>query len=109
VVVNGIDEVPTKLDYFSSEDIVELTIVQDKPLTAMQIKELKENYPCVLQVKLKLTNLDKDQNVYIANRDKLSAKDLFVNFYKSKKFVEPQNELTELFVELMEENYSETN
>lgn len=109
VVVNGIEEVPTKLDYFSSEDIVELTIVQDKPLTSMQIKELKENYPCVLQVKLKLTNLDRDQNVYISNRDKLSAKDLFVNFYKSKKFVDPQNELTELFVELMEENNSETN
>ncbi len=109
VIANGIEDVKARLDYFSSEDIVELTIVQDKPLSSMQIKELKENFPCVLQVKLKLTNLESDDKVYISNRDKLSAKDLFVNFYKTKKCVEPQNELTELFVELMEGDASETN
>ena len=109
VVANGIEEVSSKLDYFSNEDIVELTIVQDKPLSSMQIKELKENFPCILQVKLKLTNLEVDENVYISNRDKLSAKDLFVNFYKAKKCTEPQNELTDLFVELMEDKTSETN
>ena len=109
VVANGIEDIRSKLDYFSSEDIVELTIIQDKPLSSMQIKELKENFPCVLQVKLKLTNLESDDKVYISNRDKLSAKDLFVNFYKMKKCTEPQNELTELFVELMEGDASETN
>ena len=109
VVAEGIEDVKTKLDYFSADDIVELTIVQDKPLTSLQIKELKEAFPCVLQVKLKLTNLESDDKVYISNRDKLSAKDLFVNFYKMKKCTEPQNELTELFVELMEGDTSETN
>lgn len=109
VTAIGVDEVKSKLDYFSSEDIVELTIVQDKPLTSEQIKNIKEEFPCVLQVKLKLTNIETDDEVYISNRDKLSAKDLFVNFYKAKRGAEPQNELTELFVEMMEDNSSEAN
>lgn len=105
----GIEDVDAKLGYYSNDDIVELTIIQDKPLSSMQIKEIKEKYPCVLQVKLKLTNIESDDKVYISNRDKLSAKDLFVNFYKAKKCVDPQNELTELFVELMEGEIDETN
>ncbi len=109
VTAFGIDDVASKLDYFSSEDIVELTIVQDGPLSSEQIKGIKEQFPCVLQVKLKLTNIATDDEVYISNRDKLSPKDLFVNFYKAKKGAEPQNELTELFVEMMEGDSSETN
>ncbi len=109
VCANGIDEVEKELQTYSTEDMVELTICQDKPLTSQDIKNIKEKFACVTQVKLMLTNIQKDDKVFVTNRDKLSATDLFTSFYRSKTGKEPENNLTSLFVELMEEVANETN
>ena len=105
----GLDAVAEELQYFSTEDIVELTIVQDKPLLSTEIKGIKERYPCVQQIKLMLTNMTKDSEIYINNRDKLEPRELFENFYKRVKGVAPSDKIVSLFVELMEETNSEAN
>lgn len=105
----GLDAVAEELQYFSTEDIVELTIVQDKPLLSTEINGIKERYPCVQQIKLMLTNMTKDSEIYINNRDKLEPKELFENFYKRVKGVAPSDKIVSLFVELMEETNSEAN
>ena len=105
----GLEKVEDALKEFNENDIVELTIVQDKPLSTIQIKEIKEKYPCVLTVKLELTNIEVDDKTYVVNRDKLTAQDLFINFYKQKKQVEPSKEILKLFVDVMEDKASETN
>ncbi len=109
VCADGIEDVSKELQYYSTEDLVELTIVQDKPLTSAEIKGIKERYPCVQQIKLLLTNMVKDNEVYINNRDKLKPRELFQHFYKSKKGVSPSEKIVNLFIELMEETDSETN
>ena len=105
----GKENLAEALKNYNDNDIVELTIVQNSPLTSKDIKEIKENYPCVLQVKLQLTNLEKDDKVYIGGRDKLSNKELFENFYRSKKNIEPSKEIVKLFLDLMEDKSGETN
>lgn len=109
VCVMGKENLAEALKNYNDNDIVELTIVQNSPLTSKDIKEIKENYPCVLQVKLQLTNLEKDDKVYIGGRDKLSNKELFENFYRSKKNIEPSKEIVKLFLDLMEDKSGETN
>lgn len=109
VCANGIEKVAEALQYYSTEDLVELTICQNKPLTSEEIKDIKFKYPAVLTVKLMLSNVEQDDKVYVTNRDKLSAKDLFVDFYKSKYFAEPDPKLVELFIEIMEDKSGETN
>lgn len=105
----GLENVSKELEYFTTEDIVELTIVQDKPLTSAEIKGLKDRYPCIQQIKLMMKNLSKDDDVYITDRDKLEPKELYKSFYKASKGVAPSEKLVNLFVELMEETESETN
>ena len=109
VCVIGKENIETALSKFNENDIVELTLVQDIALTSKDIKEIKEKYPCVLQVKLQLTSLEQDDKVYISGRDKLSNRELFVDFYKNKKGIEPSKEIVELFLNLMEDNAGETN
>lgn len=109
VCADSIDGVGSELQYYSTEDLVELTIVQDKPLTTAEIKGIKERYPCVQQIKLLLTNMAKDNEVYINNRDKLKPRELFEHFYMAKKGVKPSEKIANLFIELMEETDSETN
>lgn len=109
VCAEGLDGVASELQYYSTEDLVELTIVQDKPLTTAEIKGIKERYPCVQQIKLLLTNMAKDNEVYINNRDKLKPRELFEHFYMAKKGIKPSEKIVNLFIELMEETDSETN
>ena len=107
--VGSIEEAKNKLENYKDEDIVEVTFVQDKPLLRSEIKELKLDYPCLLNVKLELTNIEEDAEKYVVNRRKLSSNDLFVAYYKKKYGIEPNQNVTDLFVKLMEDNSDETN
>lgn len=107
--VGSVAEAENVLKSFSEGDIVNLTFVQDEPLSATQIKSLKTDYPFLARVMLRKKNLDYDENVYITDRTKLDDENLFREFYKQKKLVEPTRELVTLFKELMEDKLSETN
>ncbi len=109
VCANGINEVAKELQYYSTEDIVELTICQNYPLTTEEIKFIKDKYPSVAQVRLMLTNIKQDDKIFVTNRDKLSNEELFESFYAHKTGNKPDEKLRELFVKLMEEVENETN
>lgn len=109
VEVGSVAEAEEVLKGFSEGDIINLTFVQDEPLSAVQIKNLKTDYPFLSRVMLKKKNLDLDENVYITDRTKLDDENLFREFYKQKKLVEPTRDLVALFKELMEDKLSETN
>lgn len=91
------------LKQFMPDDIVNVTFVQKDPLKGDEVKELKAQFPCVRQVRLKRTEMIKDEQNYICNRSQMDAEALFYTFYKSKKFALPQKEVVELFKELMED------
>lgn len=97
---NKLDEIFEK---FTSEDIVNVTFIQDEPLNSDFIKTLKANYPCVAQVKLRRENISKDDVNYVSNRKNLDMDSLFTNFYKARKFMEPNKDVLKLFKELMED------
>lgn len=109
IEVRNIDEAEEKLKTYGDGDIVNITFVQNEPLSMTQIKNLKATYPCLSKVMLRLQNMEVDNNVYVSNRTKLDAGNLFVEFYKQKRLTEPSRELIGLFKELMEDNSSETN
>lgn len=103
------DNVEELLKNFSPEDIVNVTFIQSEPLKSEMVKSLKSNFMCVRQVKLNRLNLQKDDVNYVCNRTKLDNETLFNNFYKSKKFALPKDDVVALFKELMEDKTSETN
>ena len=109
LAVESMEEAEDKLKEFCDNDIVNITFVQDEPLSMNQIKKLKTTHPCVSKVMLKLNNIGVDENIYVSNRSKLDAGNLFVEFYKQKNLVEPSRELVALFKHLMEDDASETN
>lgn len=109
IEAKNIDEARTKLKNFQDRDIVNLTFVQDKPLSMALIKELKSEFACLTKVLLKLVGANVDDKNYVNNRAKLETSSLFVEFYKQKKQVEPSRELIGLFKSLLEEENSETN
>ena len=104
ISVSSIEEAEEVLKGFSQKDIVNLTFVQDEPLSMSMIKELKQKNPCIAKVMLKLKTMEADDKNYVCNRTKLEAGNLFVEFYKQKKSVEPSRELVALFKNLLEEN-----
>jgi len=97
------------LKEFSPEDFVNVTFVQNEPLKSDFVKNLKQTFACVKQVKLRRLNLAKDDKNYVCSRASLDAETLFSNFYKTKKFAICPNTVLELFKELMEDKSSETN
>jgi len=109
IMVESIAEAEERLKSYSQGDIVNITFNQDEPLSMVQIKNLKNAYPCLSKVMLKLRNIGTDEKIYVTNRKKLEATKLFMEFYKQKKLTEPTRELVALFKELMEDNSSETN
>ncbi len=103
VEYGGMAEASEKLKVFEDSDIVNLTIVQDEPLSRNDIKSIKQNFPCVTRVMLRPKTPNLDPVNYINNRKSLSEEKLFIEFYKQKKCVEPTREVVALFKELMED------
>ena len=97
---NNLDEIFNK---FTADDIVNVTFIQDEALNSDYIKTLKASYPCIAQVKLRRENVAKDDINYVSNRKNLDVEALFTNFYKSRKFMEPNKDVLKLFKELMED------
>lgn len=109
VEIKGIEEASKVLAKYKDTDIVNVTIIQKTPLSMMDIKNLKQQFPCVSQVRLRLKNIEKDDNNIICDRRSLDAESLFKSFYKSKRGAEPTRETVGLFKDLMEDSTSETN
>lgn len=100
IKVHSLLEAEEKLREFKNSDLVEITFVLKEPLKASEIKELKNNYECVISVNLELINDQKEPISYNNfTRKNLSEKELFKAFYLKKKGVEPRESLLDLFLE----------
>lgn len=96
VTAFSIEDAEDKLLNYDDGDIVELEIVQNSPLAASEVKTLRKNYPCISNISLSRIYDEDSSNV--ANRKLMSDEELFIEFYKSVKGVEPTKDLIELFV-----------
>ena len=96
VVVSSIEEANDKLLNFDNLDIVELEIVQSEPLSASSLKLLKKEFPCISNISLSRP-ANSTQSTTNTKRTKLSDVDLFSEFYKSVRGVEPSADLVEMF------------
>lgn len=98
VVVSSIDEATDKLLNFDNLDIVELEIVQNEPLSASSIKQLKKDFPCISNISLTRPS-NQSQSSSNTKRVKLNDVDLFTEFYKSVRGISPSEDLTQMFVD----------
>ena len=97
VTVHSIEEAEEKLLSYDDKDIVELEIVQNEPLAASEVKKLRKDFACILSISL-VRNFDEDYSAKSSSRKLLSDEELFTEFYKSVRGVEPSKDLTELFI-----------
>lgn len=97
VVVSSIEEANDKLLNYDNLDIVELEIIQNEPLSASSIKTLKKDFPCISNISL-TRPAGAYQSKSNTKRIKLNDVDLFSEFYKAVRGVEPSNDLVEMFI-----------
>ena len=97
VTVNSIAEAEEKLLAFDDKDIVELEIVQNEPLSASEVKALRKAFSCILTISL-VRKFEDSETEHYTNRRHLTDEELFKEFYKSVRGVEPATDLTELFI-----------
>ncbi len=97
VTVNSIAEAEEKLLAFDDKDIVELEIVQNEPLSASEVKSLRKAFSCILTISL-VRKFEENEGETYSNRRHLTDEELFKEFYKSVKGIEPAADLTELFI-----------
>ena len=102
IKVNNIANAYKELAYTNEKELIELTFVQNSPLKASEIKELKRLFPNLVSVKLELTK-EVQANNDIKSRKNLNDKDLFIDFYKHTVGTEPDKRLVDLFLEIREE------
>ena len=103
IVVNSIEEANDKLLNFDNLDIVELQIIQSEPLSASSLKQLKKDFPCISNISLvKPAEAYKSQENIL--RSKLNDVDLFSQFYKSIRGIEPSKDLIEMFMDCKGDN-----
>ena len=98
VVVSSLDEATDKLLNFDNLDIVELEIVQSEPLSASSLKQLKKDFPCISNISLSRP-VGASQTTTNTKRIKLNDVDLFSEFYKAVRGVEPNKDLVQMFVD----------
>ena len=98
VTVTSIEDAEEKLAEFDDSDIVELEIVQKEPLSASSLKQLRKNFPCISNVSLVKVS-DDSGVVQNTKRKLLSDEELFREFYKSMRGVEPSEELVKMYIE----------
>jgi len=98
VVASSIDDANDKLLNFDNLDIVELEIVQSEPLSASSLKQLKKDFPCISNISLSRP-ASASQTSTNTKRIKLNDVDLFSEFYKAVRGVEPSADLVQMFVD----------
>lgn len=98
VVVSSIDEANDKLLNYDNLDIVELEIVQSEPLSASSLKALKKDFPCISNISLSRP-AGSIQSKTNTKRIKLNDVDLFSEFYKAVRGVEPSSDLVQMFMD----------
>ncbi len=98
VTATSIQDAEEKLMVFDDNDIIELEIVQNEPLSASEIKSLRKNYSGIINISL-VRNFEELEGKKTSSRKLLGDTELFSEFYKSVRGVEPCAELSELFVE----------
>ena len=97
VSANSIADAEEKLSSFDDSDIVELEIVQNEPLSASEVKALRKAFSCILTISL-VRKFEDSETEHYTNRRHLTDEELFKEFYKSVRGVEPATDLTELFI-----------
>ena len=103
VSVTSIEEAEELLLDYDNHDIVELEIVQNEPLSASRLKSLKKEFSCISNIAL-IRTFETGEQIGGKNRKHLKDTELFTQFYKSVRGVEPSKELIDLFVECKGEN-----
>lgn len=97
VSATSIEDAEEKLMAYDDNDIIELELVQNAPLAASEVKALKKSFACISNISL-VRIYEDDGNTKFSSRKLLSDAELFKEFYKTVKGVEPSDDLTELFV-----------
>lgn len=77
-----------------------LEIKTDRPLTMGEIRALKALKADIMDIR---AILDETETAAVEEREALSLKDSFIDFYKKNRSAEPDNELVELFMSVMGE------
>ena len=103
VSVTSVEEAEELLLDYDNHDIVELEIVQNEPLSASRLKSLKKEFSCISNIAL-IRTFETGEQIGGKNRKHLKDTELFTQFYKSVRGVEPSKELIDLFVECKGEN-----
>lgn len=107
VSASSIEDAEEKLADFDDGDIVELEIVQSEPLSASRLKALRKSFACVSNVSLvKISNGEVLENK--GKRKFLSDEELFKEFYKQARGIEPSDDLVKMYIECKGEG-NETN
>lgn len=107
VSASSIEDAEEKLADFDDGDIVELEIVQSEPLSASRLKALRKSFACVSNVSLvKISNGEVFENK--GKRKFLSDEELFKEFYKQARGIEPSDDLVKMYIECKGEG-NETN
>lgn len=96
VTANSISEAQEILSKYDNNDIVELELIQNEPLSASDLKNLKKEYSCVSNISL-VRNIEENQDIQKYDRRKLSDDELFKKFYKENRGFEPSDDLIEMF------------
>lgn len=102
LVVRSYEEAVQVLQNEPAQTLIELTFVQDKPLSSSMIKELKNTFPQIVTIRLELLRLQKENSEEISYRKQMTSEELFQAFYTKIRGVEPKPELVEMFATLME-------
>ena len=107
VTVKSIEEAEDVLLDYDNNDIVELEIIQNEPLSASRLKSLKKEFACISNISLVMNFNDEETNKK-TSRKLLSDEDLFKEFYKSVRGFEPSEDLIKMYSECKGEK-DETN
>ena len=97
IVAKSIEDAESLLVDFDDSDIVELEIVQNEPLSATRLKDLRKNYACISNISL--VRGENFVNQKRVSKKLMSDDELFKEFYKSVRGFEPADELVKLFLD----------
>lgn len=101
VEVQSIEEAERILKEMGERVYVELVCHQTAPIASSEIKKLKREFPFVMNIRLVKENPEnKFLEKFVSKKD-ISSREIFENFYKSKRGEKPNGEMVELFLELL--------
>ena len=93
----SIEDAESLLVDFDDSDIVELEIVQNEPLSATRLKDLRKNYACISNISL--VRGENFVNQKRVSKKLMSDDELFKEFYKSVRGIEPSADLIKMYVD----------